>query len=313
MATTIGIAGITGRLARSIAAALLRRQPAHPSGLHIRGFTRDASHVPAALLDSPHVSIVTGASASDAAALRAFVRGCDVVICCYSVTEAALVEEVMVRGQLLLADLCAEEGVRRFLPSDFAYDYTRLEYGELLVKESSKRVKEYVDAKEGVQGVHVMLGCFMELLLYGIGVWRPAQRKLVCWGSGEERWDLTTYADGGEYTAAVALDQAATGVFRFRGDRKSTHEIAEAFKDVCGFKPEIERLCGLEELRENMGQGVQQNPVLAAVYYILSGKTTFGDDYDNSRYPEIKPANFSDFLKTHQLLENSAKKKKGSG
>ena len=69
--------------------------------------------------------------------------------------------------------------------------------------------------KKYVQGVHVLVGGFIETLWSGyFQVWNPEEKSLVYWGSGEEVWEVTTYADAARYTVAVALDASAVGFRR---------------------------------------------------------------------------------------------------
>jgi hypothetical protein len=129
----------------------------------------------------------------------------------------------MLRGQTLLIDLCEEEGVSRYIASDYTADYTKLEFGDIEVKDPMKHVKAYLETKEKVKGVHVLVGLFMETFWNYFGVWDEETKTLRYWGSGREKWDLTTYGTAAGYVAGVALDSEATGLLkcnnRFRAGR----------------------------------------------------------------------------------------------
>jgi hypothetical protein len=205
MATKIGIAGITGKFGRLLAQSLLRHD-----GVTVRGYCRNASKAPASLASNPAVTIHQG-DAHDAAAIRAFVRGLDVVVCAY-LGDAAL----MVDGQKALVDACDAEGVPRYVASDWSLDYTKLQLGQLFPKDPMLRVKAYLE-EEGrrVKGVHVLVGGFMDPQLSPhFGLWDAETQTLRHWGTGDEIWEGTSYENAADFTAAVCLDENATGVLR---------------------------------------------------------------------------------------------------
>ena len=89
------------------------------STVSIRGYCRSPHKLPKDILASDKIEIVTG-EFDDYDSIRSFVRGSDIVICCYFGGP-----EVMTQGQMLLIDACEEEGVPRYIASDFAVDYTK--------------------------------------------------------------------------------------------------------------------------------------------------------------------------------------------
>lgn len=203
MAPTIGIAGITGKFAQCIIKAL----QAHPT-VNIRGYCRNPQRLPDEILKSSNIEIVAG-EFDDYSSIKRFVRGSDVVICCYFGTP-----ELMTQGQKLLVDACEEESVPRYIASDFAVDYTKIPPGALFPKESAIIIREYLKSKK-VTGVHILTGGLMETFWSEFfGIWRPESRSLSVWGTGEEKWELTTFSTAAAFTAEVALDKTAVGVLR---------------------------------------------------------------------------------------------------
>lgn len=201
---TVAIAGITGKLARCVAYHLLQRPD-----VTLRGLCRTPSRLPASILSSPRVTIIQG-QADDSDAATALVMGSDVVICCYLGDD-----RLMADGQKLLIDACEQEGVSRYVASDFTFDFTKLEYGVLPAKDPIKLVKDYVDATESVKGVHVLIGFYPETV-FGqfLNHFDPEETKMSFWGTGDEVWEMTTYDTAAQYTAAVALDKDAVGLQR---------------------------------------------------------------------------------------------------
>jgi len=210
----IAIAGISGKLARYVVQELLK-QP----DVQIRGSCRDITKLPTELTESPRISLVK-ADPFDVETLRNMVRGCDTVMCCYYADDKTMFE-----GQIILIDLCEEEGVGRYIASDYTADFTRLDLGDIVVKDPMKHVKAYLDTKERVKGIHILVGLMMETFLEYFQVWNPEENTLRYWGTGSEKWDLITYGTAAEYVAAVALDRHATGVLKCKSGTRATTTI----------------------------------------------------------------------------------------
>ena len=117
--TTIGIAGITGKFARLLALCLLEVSPQ----VKLRGVALDPSKVDASSL--PNVELCQG-DAFDVDKIRSFVRGTDVVVCCYLGDD-----RLMIEGQKLLIDIAEEENVPRYVASDWSVEGPQLEIGVL--------------------------------------------------------------------------------------------------------------------------------------------------------------------------------------
>ena len=200
--TTICVAGITGKLGSMIAQNILL----HPS-TQVRGYRRDKSKIPESVRSNPRLSIVEGDS-GDVEAARSAVRGCSAVVCCYLAPN-----DVMISGQKVLIDACVAENVPRYIASDYTLDYSRIQPTDIPAKEPMFRVREYLEGKP-VKGVHVYNGAFVETWLAYLGVWQPKEYKLRFWGTGDEKWEMSTYNSTARYVAEVALDESATGTLK---------------------------------------------------------------------------------------------------
>jgi hypothetical protein len=200
---TIAIASISSKLATRVASFLLER----PDVL-VRGSCRDTSKLPPFLRTNPRISLIQ-AGPYDTEALRHLVSGCGAVVCCYYADN-----ETMTSGQKLLIDLCEEEGVPRYLASDYTGDYRNLDDGEGRAKDPMKHVLTYLLTKKRVKGVHVLVGLLMETYWSFCSGWDVENKRFTFWGNGDEKWDITTYRTAAEYVAAVALDSSAVGVLK---------------------------------------------------------------------------------------------------
>ncbi|OOF93251.1 hypothetical protein ASPCADRAFT_508996 [Aspergillus carbonarius ITEM 5010] len=291
--TKVGIAGITGKFARLLTTHLLAQE-----GASIKGFCRTPSKVPEAISSSPRVELIQG-EAFDREAVRSFVQGCDVVVCCYLGDD-----KLMVDGQKLLIDACDELQVARYVASDWALDYTKLQLGQLFPKDPMIHVKAYLETKANVAGVHVLIGGFMEPVLSPFfNILDPSTMTFRYWGEGDEVMEGTTYEDAARFTAAVVLDATATGVLRFVGGRASIRDIARSFEKVYGVTPTLEKRGSLDELYKHMHSLRSENPqnvygymALFFYYYWINGQTFVGPQLDNARYPDIKPVDWEGYM-----------------
>ncbi|KAJ9614889.1 hypothetical protein H2204_014328 [Knufia peltigerae] len=296
---TVGIAGFTGRVAGLLTLSLLEQDP----NVQIKGLARTPENVSKSISSKNNVQVIQG-GAFDTDKIRSFVHGCDVVVCCYSHDD-----RIMVDGQKLLIDLAEEEGVPRYVASDWCLDYTKLGMGELFAKEASQRIKGYLDTKNSIKGVHMLIGGFTEVIFAAFfRIWDSQTSTLRYWGTGDEVWECTTYQNSAQYTAAVCLDRDAFGVFRFVGDVINTKDIAAALERVYGIKPKLERQGSVYELRSTMISEKEKHGVNYwnyvfhwYHYFTLSGKALMGPKYDNDRYPHVKPVKIEDFLKSVPL------------
>ncbi|KAM0081854.1 Elongation factor 1-gamma [Fusarium odoratissimum] len=201
--TVVGVAGLTAKFSQCVVKALQE----YPD-MTIKGLCRSPQKLPQAAVRSYDIHVIQG-EYDDEDAAQALARGCDIVICCYYGND-----DVMTRGQKILIDACVKEGVPRYVPSDFAVDYTKIPDGELFPKESAKIIMKYLVEKK-LMGVHVLVGALMETF------WSPffhifdsSNETISYWGTGNEKWELTTYETAAAYTAALIVDKNASGIFR---------------------------------------------------------------------------------------------------
>ncbi len=202
MSTTIGVAGITGKLGSLVTQNLLL----HPSA-HVRGLCRDKSKLPDSIRSNPRISIVEGDS-SNVEAARSAVRGCSAVICCYLGSN-----DLMIEGQKVLIDACIAENVPRYIPSDYTLDYRPLQPKDIPSKEPMFRIVEYLEGKS-IKVVHLLIGCFVQTWWTFLGIWHPEEYKLTFWGTGDDKWEFSTYNNAAQRVAEVALDSSATGFLK---------------------------------------------------------------------------------------------------
>ncbi|KAH7015844.1 hypothetical protein EDB80DRAFT_833058 [Ilyonectria destructans] len=148
MSTVVDIAGLTGKFAQCVAKEL----QVYPN-VSIKGFCRSPQKLPRGVLEKYNIGVIQGGF-DDETAVQELVQGTDVVICCYFGDS-----NVMNRGQKILIDTCAKEGVPRYLPSDFAK----------------------------VAGMHVLVGGLIETFWSEFfRIFDANTQTITYWGTGDE-------------------------------------------------------------------------------------------------------------------------------
>ncbi|KAL4794825.1 hypothetical protein BDV19DRAFT_379176 [Aspergillus venezuelensis] len=194
------------------------------------------------LKSSSHLELIQG-DAFDKEAIAKFAEGLDVLVCCYLGGD-----ELMVNGQKLLIDACEAANVPRYVASDWALDYTKLKLGELFPKDPMIHVKAYLDKRKSVEGVHVLIGGFVEPIFSPFFNIVDVQTNTIrYWGEGNEVIEGTTYDDVAKYTAKVVLD-------------KDAKEIAKSYEEVYGVPATLEKRGSLDDLYKTMHEMRAKDP-----------------------------------------------------
>ena len=283
---TLLLVGGTGYLGRHIGEAALN------SGAHLRLLVRAGSRAKLSPLLTEHAEVVDN---PDSAFL-----GVDAVV---SALQGGA--ETIVDVQLDLLRRAREAGVRRFLPSDFSFDFFSLAEGENINSDMRRLFARRAAALRGeTEVVHLMSGCFLDASgLYGyLGAFDKRCREAYLWGSGDAKMQFTTCADIAAYAVRVALDDALVPerVF-FAGDSLSFHELVATTAEVLGRNIAVRRKGSLADLEALIQQRRQAEPAnlwawLPLVYWhgMLSGRGQLGT-LSNARYPELRPSTVCDY------------------
>ncbi|KAF2800900.1 NAD(P)-binding protein [Melanomma pulvis-pyrius CBS 109.77] len=277
MSFKVAIAGITSNLAQFIVTELLSRH----TNIHISGSSRNPSKLSPAFKDS-RITLFKS-EPFDASSLRTLIHGADVVICCYFADNHTMVE-----GQKLLIDLCEDEGVPRYIASDYTVDFRGLNFGDTPIKDPMKHVQAYLETRKVVKGVHILVGMFMETFWTAFGMLDVEAKRFSYWGDGTEVWEMTSIRGVAAYVSAVASDAQAVGFFKFCGDSKSMLGIAHELEIVYGSKLTLENyeaigtITPMQRMLENIG---------------------LGSELDNGKYPDVKSETIREFLEARTMTQ----------
>jgi len=293
MTQTVLLAGATGMLGSQIARQLLDQPDARVRLLVRSG---DAAQKRAALdpLLTRGAEIIEG-DLGDRASLDRATQGVDVIV---SAVQGG--PDVIVDGQVALAEMGRRNGVRRILPSDYALDLFKATPGEHMMFDLRRTADEKI-AATGIEHVHVLQGAFMAMFGPGMGTFDYDAGAVTFWGDGSQPIEVTSVEDTARMAARVALDRTVqSGKFAFAGDKVSILDAAKVIEAQTGRRFE-RRLNGSEAgLRAAMAEAAKDvsNPfkavMLAYQLYMLTGQTALSD-LQNHRYPDVPLESFAQF------------------
>jgi nucleoside-diphosphate-sugar epimerase len=285
----IVVAGAAGRLGRLVTTELLR----HPD-VRVRLLVRNPEKPEVAALRGERTELVAfEATAVREPAYEAAVRGADAVV---STLQGG--PDVVIGAQLSLLRAAKRCGARRFIPSDYSYNFFTLPEG-VNVNSDWRRTfataakQETTDAFEVV---HVMQGIFADAAVLGfLGVLEGEKGVIRYWGDGRTPIDWTTWEDTARFTAAAAIDDRRVPERLFvSGDRQDILTFAQAWEKGHGRKATVQRLGSLADLREETARRLASAPAnmfawLPLMYAqgVFGGQALLGPS-ENARYPAIE-------------------------
>ncbi len=292
MTTTVLLAGATGMLGNRIAAHLLD-QPDVAVRLLLRA-TAPAGSSKAQGISAlvARGAVVVAGDVTDPTTLDVATSGADVVV---SALQGG--REIIVDGQVALARAAARNGVRRFMPSDFAIDLFAAPEGAPQF-DMRRRADRAIDAMP-LEVVHVLNGAFMDMML------DPATAGIVdldkgtanLWGTGDEPFNLTTVEDTARFTARLATDPADLSGVRYLSGAQTTFNTIIA---------ETERITGTTLTRNVLGSADDLRRIIAGAddpwsvvmeWYLLSMLTVPPfPTTENDRYADARPTGLHDYL-----------------
>lgn len=139
-------------------------------------------------------------------------------------------------------------GARRFVPSDYSLDFTKLPVGANrnfeLRRTFHQRADELIQqSKSTIEFTTLFQGAFTELLGTGWVVFDYKKRRVTYFGSPDTTLQFTTTANTAEFTAAMALDPSPTPKkLVIAGTRLTPKEAQQIAKRVTGVDFGLKRL-----------------------------------------------------------------------
>lgn len=294
--TTILLVGATGHLGGLIARALLAKPD-----VHLRCLVRPGGSARAEALAAAGASIVE-ADLDDPEALD---RACAGAFAVVSALQGG--PPVIVDGQLRLLAAARRAGVRRFLPSDYSFDFFGIPEGDNINSDWRRRFAALAEEARGeVEVVHVLNGCFLDRgVLFGfLGAFDLAAGEAYLWGEGDAPMDFTTYADTARYVAeAATMRDTPPSRFCVAGDTLDFHGLVRAYEAATGRALTVVRRGSLADLDAEIARRRAEQPTnlgawLPMMYWrgMLNGTGALGERVQG-RFPAIQPTTVEAYVR----------------
>ena len=218
----IALAGVGGDLGGRIARALVAR------GATVRALVRPG-------LDNAERSRIEALGVTPVPADPTSIDAMAAAVAGSSCVVSALngLHEVMIGRQGVLLYAAVKAGVPRFIPSDFAADFTKTEPGRNRNFDLRRAFMVRADTAP-IRVTSILNGAFLDMLGAEMPIIQPRIHRVLYWHDANQMLDFTTKDDVAAYTAAAAMDDTTPRILRIAGDSVTVRDIAATLSDVSG-------------------------------------------------------------------------------
>jgi uncharacterized protein YbjT (DUF2867 family) len=224
MTKTILVAGATGNLGLRIVKALLK------NGAVVRAIVRASTD---ALKVKNLEKLGVRVYCIDLVNVDAVAKVCMGVDCV--VSALAGLRATIIDAQKILLDAAVAAKVPRFIPSDYALDFTKFKDGENRNLDLRREFHIYLD-KTPIAATTIFNGAFADMLTNEMPLILFKQKWILYWGNADHKMGFTTIANTAEYTALAALDATTPRFLHIAGDQLSPREMKVLVSEVTGKK-----------------------------------------------------------------------------
>ncbi len=285
MKQTILVAGGTGNLGGRIVKASIAR------GAEVRAIVRNGS-------EPEKIKKLTELGAKviaiDISNVEEVQQACQGASCVVSALSG--LHDVIVDSQTKLLDAAIKAGVPRFIPSDFASDFTKLPAGENRNFDLRKEFHQYLD-KSPIAATSILNGAFADILSYGTPLYDVKNYSVGYWGDNPDwKIDFTTMDNTADYTAAAALDSATPRILRIASFQISPNELVTVGAEVKKQEFKLVPMGSLEDFSASNKKERAANPEgekelypsWQGMQYLYSMFSVQNIPLDNDRYPDVQ-------------------------
>jgi uncharacterized protein YbjT (DUF2867 family) len=295
---TVLIVGATGMMGSKIASAILNK-----GAMNVKALVRSDSPSKALEpLTEKGVTLVEG-DLFDTSSLFKALEGVDIVVTSVRGGRTETDEkEIVLTGQLNLIEAAKATGLQRFIPSDFAIDYFKLDLGDNYNLDFRKQIADALIAS-GIPHTFVLIGAFTEVVFSPfLKIFDFQAETFSYWGDGETLFDATTTDDTAKYLAeAIADPKMVNRPLKIAGDTLSMNQLYATYEAVTGKTLKKKNLGSVEDLKTwidtTKQKATSHYEYLSEqyIYAMVSGKGKL-DSLDNDRYPHIQPTRVKQFV-----------------
>ena len=293
MKQTIAVAGGTGNLGGRIVRDLIKR------GAEVRAIVRPETDSEKMEKLKQLGAEVLSVEMSNADELE---KACEGATCVVSALSG--LRETIVDAQIQLLDAAIAANVSRFIPSDFAADFTRLPEGDNRNFDLRKEFHEVLD-KSAIKSTSIMNGAFANILTYGTPLYDFRNYTVGYWGDDADwKMDFTTMDNTADYAAAAALDSETPRILRIASFQVSPNDLVKIGSEVKGQEFKLVPMGSLEDFAAANKKERAANPEgekevfpdWQGKQYLHSMFSVHHEMLDNDRYPDVEWTSAKDII-----------------
>ncbi|KAJ4982572.1 hypothetical protein SVAN01_11937 [Stagonosporopsis vannaccii] len=302
------VPGITGNLGQHLLNSLASR------GHAIRGLGRSADK----LNDEQKLkleSFVEIQNYYDIPALEKACAGADAIICAYAGTPIMHLD-----AQLILLRAAERAGITRFLAASWNCDWRQLHLGQHQSYDACIAFYQQAKLTSSIKPIWLLTGGLSEVYFsvpghgnfspaYN-GPWDPEKHTVDIWGTGDEKWDLTTEKDAAEFSVEVIQrdDAPEGGFWELHSGAYSPRELAKIYKDVRGIDVTLNYRGTLSDLRELAHSLREKSPYndyysfIGLFYQLFQLDGTYSLKKLDNHKLNVKTTSMADFLRQNPSI-----------
>lgn len=246
----IVVAGAQGNLGKLVCEALLARAHRQGREVVVRGLVRKSNATQASKSSNERAAERLPKELTfmpvDYQSQDELLRACDGAYCVVSTLQG--LEDVIIGVQSRLLAAAVEKRVRRFIPSDFSGDFTKLPEGSHrnfdLRRRFHREARALIERTSSpIELTSIFQGGFTELLASGWLLFDYKKRRVNYFGSADSPMEFTTWQNTAEFTAAAALDEQPTPRYLYPvGQRITPAAAPEIARRVTGVEFKLNRV-----------------------------------------------------------------------
>ena len=300
-APLIVVVGAEGNLGLRIVKALVRR------GAKVRVITRPGkTDADMSAVSALGVEIV----AVDPTDAKAMAKACAGSACVVSALNG--LGDVVIDRQSVLLYAAVAAGVPRFIPSDFAADFTKSKPG-LNRNFDLRRTFMARAGKAPIRVTSILNGAFMDMLGAEMPIIQRSIHRVLYWHESDQVLDFTTKDNMADFPAAAALDPTTPRILRVAGDSISIRTLAATLTEVTGQRYRPLWVGSLGMLGVMIRLVKRFAPEADAAFPAWQGMQYMRDQFsgevqlqrlDNARYPDIAWTSARDHLAGLEVLQD---------
>jgi NmrA-like family len=218
--------------------------------------------------------------------------------------------ETIIDVQKAFLDAAVEAKVPRFIPSDFAIDFTNLVEGQNRNLDLRREFHQHLE-KAPIKATTIFNGPFMDLLTTDMPLILFKKKRILCWGNPNQILEFSRTENIAAFTAEAALDDNAPRYLRIAGDRLSCNNFVQLLTELTSKNYKLFRPGGIglfnfliKVTRFFSPSKNELYPAWQGMQYMrdmMEGRIIF-QKYDNDRYANIKWTSVKEFLLKEEAL-----------